>query len=106
MMRGRPAWSPDAAGIRIAVRVTPRASREAFAGSDAGHFAARLTAPPVEGAANAALVQLVARSFGVPKRAVTLVAGDTSRIKRLRVEGDAAALAQTAATLYAAGHER
>ena len=100
-MRGGAAWSPDPAGLRIAVRVTPRTSREAFGGSGAEHFAARLTAPPVEGAANAALVQLVARSFGVPKRAVTLVAGDTSRIKRLRVEGDTAALAQTAASLYA-----
>lgn len=105
-MRDGAAWSPDPAGIRIAVRVTPRSSREAFGGSKAEHFAARLMAPPVEGAANAALVQLVARSFGVPKRAVTLVAGDTSRIKRLRVEGDTAVLAQKAATLYATGHER
>ena len=100
-MRGGAAWSADEAGICIAVRVTPRSSREAFGGSDAGHFAARLTAPPVEGAANAALIQLVARSFGVPKRAVTLIAGDTARLKRLRVEGDVAALEQTAASLYA-----
>lgn len=100
-MRGGAAWSPDQQGLRIAVRVTPRSSREAFGGSDAEHFAARLTAPPVEGAANAALVQLVARSFGVPRRAVTLVAGDTARVKRLLVEGDTTALEQMAASLYA-----
>ena len=100
-MRGGAAWSPDQHGIRIAVRVTPRSSREVLGGSDGDHFAARLTAPPVEGAANAALVQLVGRSFGVPKRAVTLVAGDTARVKRLLVEGDTATLEQTAASLYA-----
>ncbi|MCC2978454.1 DUF167 domain-containing protein [Sphingomonas sp. PL-96] len=100
-MRGGAAWSPDPAGIRIAVRVTPRAAREGFGGGDADHFVARLTAPPVEGAANAALVQLVAKRFGVARRAVTLVAGDTARLKRLRVEGDTAALEQTAASLYA-----
>ena len=82
------------------MRVTPRASRDAFtAGTDA-HFAARLAAPPVDGAANAALVPLVAATFGVPKRAVTLIAGDTARLKRLAIAGDAHALAEIAASLY------
>jgi uncharacterized protein (TIGR00251 family) len=80
--------------------VTPRASREAFGPGTSGHFAARLTAPPVEGAANAALVALVAKSFGVAKREVTIVAGETSRLKRLDIIGDAAALEARAASLY------
>ncbi len=84
------------------MRVTPRASRAAFGAGTDEHFAARLTAPPVEGAANAALVELVAKSFGVPKRAVTLVAGDTARLKRLSVAGDPQALAKVARTLYEA----
>ena len=80
--------------------MTPRASRDAFAAGTDEHFTARLAAPPVEGAANAALVPLVARAFGVPKRAVTLIAGDTARRKRLAIAGDADALAKIAASLY------
>lgn len=87
------------------MRVTPRASRDTFAPGTAEHFAARLAAPPVEGAANAALVPLVAAAFGVPKRAVTLVAGDTARLKRLRIAGDSATLEQIAQRLYGEGHD-
>ncbi|WP_448662270.1 DUF167 domain-containing protein [Sphingomonas sp. CJ20] len=97
-----PAWREAAGGIEIAVRVTPRASRDALAPGTPDHFAARLAAPPVEGAANAALVPLVAKTFGVPRRAVTLIAGETARLKRLRIEGDTAALAGIAASLYGA----
>jgi uncharacterized protein YggU (UPF0235/DUF167 family) len=82
------------------VRVTPRATRDAFAAGTDEYFAARLAAPPVEGAANAALAPLVAKAFGVPKRAVTLIAGDTARLKRLAIAGDSHALAKIAASLY------
>ena len=100
-----PAWRTAADGIEIAVRVTPRASRDSFTAGTGDHFAARLAAPPVEGAANAALVPLVAAAFGVPKRAVTLIAGDTARLKRLRVTGDPAALAEIAQRLYGGSHD-
>lgn len=94
------AWTLRPDGIELAVRVTPRAARDLFAqGSDA-HFAVRLAAPPVEGAANAALAALVAKTFGVPKRAVKLIAGETARLKRLAVAGDPDALAKIAASLY------
>lgn len=100
-----PAWRVSAGGIEVTVRVTPRASRDAFtAGTDA-HFAARLAAPPVEGAANAALVPLVAKAFGVSKSAVTLIAGDTARLKRLAIAGDPARLAEIAASLYGGSHD-
>ena len=82
------------------MRVTPRSSRDAFGPGTDEHFAARLAAPPVEGAANAALVALVAKTFGVPKRQVALVAGDTGRLKRLHVAGDVTSLAKIAASLY------
>jgi uncharacterized protein len=100
-----PAWRRSADGIEIAVRVTPRASRDAFGAGTEDHFAARLAAPPVEGAANAALVPLVAATFGVPKRAVTLIAGDTSRLKRLRIAGDPTALEDIAQRLYGGAHD-
>ncbi len=100
-----PAWRPVAGGIEIAVRVTPRAARDAFAAGTDDHFAARLAAPPVEGAANAALVPLVARAFGVRKGEVSLIAGDTARLKRLRIAGDTSKLAETAASLYGSPHD-
>ncbi len=87
------------------MRVTPRASRDVLAAGTDDHFAARLAAPPVEGAANAALVPLVAKTFGVPKRDVTLIAGETSRLKRLSIAGDGAALEQIARSLYGEGHD-
>ena len=98
-------WQATAGGIRIAVRVTPRASKSIFLAGAPEHFAVRLAAPPVEGAANAALVELIARIFGVAKRDVTLVAGEASRIKRLAVAGDPSALAGIAARLYGAAHD-
>ncbi|MCW3846349.1 DUF167 family protein [Sphingomonas sp. LB-2] len=93
-------WSASADGILIAVRVTPRGGRDAFGGGTAGHFAARLAAAPVAGAANSALVVLVAKAFGVAKRDVALISGQTARLKRLRVSGDPQALAERAASLY------
>jgi uncharacterized protein YggU (UPF0235/DUF167 family) len=65
------------------------------------HFLARLSAAPVDGAANAALIVLLAKHFGVPKRDVTLVAGQTARLKRLTIAGDPQVLARAAASLYA-----
>lgn len=100
-----PAWREDAVGIRIAVRVTPRASKDAFLAGTSEHFAAWLAAAPVDGAANAALVKLVAKTFGVAKRAVVLTGGDNSRLKRLTIAGDPSALAGIAAKLYGATHD-
>ena len=47
----------------------------------------RISAPPVDGKANAALITFVAKTVGVPKGAVTIVRGETSRTKVIRVEG-------------------
>lgn len=46
-----------------------------------------MSAPPVEGAANEALVELLARALDLPRRAVTLVSGEHGRAKRVRIEG-------------------
>lgn len=94
------AWTVRDDGIVLAVRVTPRSGRDALLAGTEDHFAARLAAVPVDGKANAALLALVADRFGVPKRAVVLIGGDTARLKRLHVAGDAAVLAKTAAALY------
>ena len=72
----------------IAVRVTPRSSRDAIEGVDeTGELRVRVTAPPAGGAANAAVIKLLAKTLGVPKGAVSIVAGAGSRHKRVSVEG-------------------
>ena len=74
-------------GILIDVRVIPRAAKSGVAGTRDGALLVRLNAPPVEGAANAELIAVLAKALGVPRRAVTLVAGERSRQKRVRVAG-------------------
>ena len=97
------AWTAREHGLDIAVRVTPRGGRAALGPGTPEHFAARVAAPPVEGAANAALIVLVARAFGVAKSAVTVIAGETARLKRLRIAGEPAVLASVATKLYEVG---
>jgi uncharacterized protein len=73
--------------VVIAVRVIPRAGRSGVAGTRAGALLVRLNAPPVEGAANEELIQVIADLLAVQKRAVTIVSGERSRTKRVRVAG-------------------
>ena len=94
-------WRTTPEGIEIAVRVTPRSSRIELSPGP-GHAVARLNAPPVDGAANAALIDLAAAHFGVAKRDVRLIAGDRARLKRLAIAGEPEALAKIAAALYQA----
>ncbi|RKH51642.1 DUF167 domain-containing protein [Corallococcus aberystwythensis] len=75
------------AGVELTVLVQPRASRTKVVGEHDGQLKIQLAAPPVDGEANAALVEFIAKTLGVPRRQVTLVSGDTSRRKRLKVEG-------------------
>jgi hypothetical protein len=74
-------------GVVITVRVIPRAGRSGVAGTRDGALLVRLAAPPVEGAANAELIEVMAAVLRVPKRAVTILAGERARLKRVRVEG-------------------
>lgn len=75
----------------IEVRVIPRARRDEIGNQRGGRLLIRVTAPPVDGAANAALCRLVARRAGVPARRVSVVRGQTSRDKVVRVDGVTAA---------------
>jgi uncharacterized protein (TIGR00251 family) len=74
-------------GVVLSVRVIPRAAQSSLAGTRDGALLVRLTAPPVEGAANAELIEVIARALGVAKRAVSILSGERGRLKRLRVEG-------------------
>jgi len=90
-------WAAVAGGVALNVRLTPKGGRDAIDGIE--HMAdgrsvlkVRVAAPPSEGEANAALLRLIARRLGVAPRDVKLAAGATSRLKRLTIAGDAAAL--------------
>ena len=74
-------------GVTFAVRVVPRASRNEIAGVHGDALKVRLTAPPVEGRANEALIAFLAKRLGVRNSQVEIVAGATSRRKKLRVIG-------------------
>jgi uncharacterized protein len=80
--------------IRFSVRLTPRGGRDAADGVDpAGTLRVRVAAPPVDGAANEALIRFLARELGVAPSAVRIEAGEGSRVKRLNVAGvDAASV--------------
>ena len=71
---------------RLAVRLTPRAARDAIAGfDDRGRLLVRVTAPPVDGAANAACVRLLARALGIAPSRISLIRGRQSRDKVLEI---------------------
>jgi len=74
--------------------VIPRAKRSGVGGMRGDAWLIRLQAPPVDGAANEELISVLAKLLDVPKRAVTIVAGERSREKRVRVAGIDAAAAQ------------
>jgi uncharacterized protein (TIGR00251 family) len=78
---------PTRGGVIIAVRVIPRASRSRAAGTRDGALLVRLQAPPVDGAANAELIAVIADLLDVSRRAVTIVSGERGRSKRVRVAG-------------------
>lgn len=78
-------------GCLLAVRVIPRAKRSAFDGLREGRWLVRLAAPPVDGAANEALIALCAAMFALPKRSVQIVSGERGREKRVKLDGLSAA---------------
>jgi uncharacterized protein (TIGR00251 family) len=87
----------DAAGVTFDALVTPRASRARLGPVSGERIKIAVTAPPVDGEANAAVVECVAKALGVPRRQVAIVGGEASRRKTIRVEG--VTLAQLEAAL-------
>ena len=77
-------------GVTFSVRVVPRASKSEIIGEYEGSLRVRISAPPVDGAANAEVVKLLAKAFGVARSNVSIVSGETSKTKRIRVLGGTA----------------
>ncbi len=82
-----PVLVPTHHGAILTVKVQPRAAATAVAGADPDWVRIRLQAPPVDGKANAALTAFLAETLGLPKRAVSLLTGETGRLKRIRITG-------------------
>jgi uncharacterized protein (TIGR00251 family) len=79
------------AGATFAVRVQPRARKNAITGEVGDALKLALTAPPVEGKANQACIEFLAEFLKVPRSSVTIVAGQSSRNKIIRIAGRTAA---------------
>lgn len=73
--------------VFFSVRVVPRASKTEITGEIDGVLKVRLSAPPVDGAANSELIKVLARAFGVSRRQIDIVSGQTSKTKRIRITG-------------------
>lgn len=69
------------------MKVIPRSSRTEILGKENDIYRMKLTAPPVEGKANKAVIELLAEKLGVPKREIEIVSGKTGRLKTIRIRG-------------------
>ncbi|MCO5178005.1 MAG: DUF167 domain-containing protein [Thermomicrobiales bacterium] len=86
-MSSRRAKSQAVPTATLDILVQPRASRAEIVGFHDGALKIRVTAPPVDGAANAAIEKLLASSLGLSKSQVAIIGGQTSKRKRVRVDG-------------------
>ena len=103
-------WGAAPNGIVLTVRLTPKGARDAIEGIEPladrrSALKVRVRAAPAEGAANATLIALIAKATGVPKRDVSLVAGLSARVKRLRIAGAPAALCAALEQVCASGNQ-
>jgi uncharacterized protein (TIGR00251 family) len=83
-------------GVVLTVKAVPRASKSEVAGAEGAWLRVRVKAPPVDGKANEALVKFFAGLFSVPKGAVSIISGDTARLKRVKITGITAEKAKEA----------
>jgi uncharacterized protein len=92
-------WAATTGGVVLTVRLTPKGGRNSVDGVETtadgrAVLKVRVRAAPSEGEANGALIRLIAKMVGVPRRDVALVAGHSARLKRLKIDGPAIALTQ------------
>ena len=93
-------WRKTKEGIALSVRLTPRGGRDALDGVEVladgrSVLKARVRAAPTEGEANAALIQLLAKEFGLSRSQLSIAAGTTARLKTVALEGEPGELIAT-----------
>ena len=86
-MSPKPECSAGQVITEIKVRVVPRSSRNRIIGVEDGIFKIKLKAPPVDGKANKALIEFLARRLGLAKGSVEIISGERSRQKSVRIHG-------------------
>lgn len=77
----------DRAYSDISAKILPRSSKNEIAGIEGGIVKIRVTAPPVEGMANRAVIELISKELKIPKKDIEIISGDKSKNKRIRVYG-------------------
>ena len=97
-------WRVVDGGLELALRLTPNGGRDkvdSIKADPSGKpvLAVRVSAPPVDGAANKALLKFLSKASGTPKSRIRFISGETARIKRLMLEGDGVEIAATLAAL-------
>jgi len=85
--KNRPKGKDAPPGVTLSIRIQPRASKNEAVRQENGSLKIRLTAPPVDGAANEALVKFLAHAFSITRSQVEIVSGHTSRDKIVRING-------------------
>jgi uncharacterized protein (TIGR00251 family) len=80
-------YSEKDGNLTFTVRVVPRASRSEIVGEHDGDLRVRVAAPPVDGAANEALSRLLSGAFDIPRSAIEIIAGHSSKSKTVRMHG-------------------
>lgn len=89
MSRSDPPYcSITAEGVILSLHVQPRASKNEICGQQGDELKIRLTSPPVEGAANKLCREYLGKLFGLPKSALEIISGESSRHKRVLIHGD------------------
>ncbi len=90
------AINPTVTGVVLMLHVKPRASRDEIGGEHDGALKVAVTAPPVAGKANAAVIKLLAKAFGVSRSSIEIIGGTSSRRKRVAIDGISVADAREA----------
>ena len=78
---------PDQTKTVIKVKILPKSSKNQIVGREGDLFKVKVVAPPIEGKANKALVDLLARKLRVPKGAIEIISGKSSKLKLIRIDG-------------------
>ncbi|NLA74401.1 MAG: YggU family protein [Deltaproteobacteria bacterium] len=78
---------PDSTFTDIDARIIPKSSRNEITALEQGIVKIRVTAPPVDGLANRAVIELISKKFKIPKKNIEIISGDKSKNKRIRVHG-------------------
>lgn len=78
---------PTVTGVTLKLHAKPRASLNKVGGEHGGGLKVAVTAPPVDGKANKAIAKLLAKAFGVSKSCVVIISGESSRSKRVAIDG-------------------